>query len=893
MTQLESVPGGLAVTMEPAVLAGKFRAPQPGPDVLRRDRLTALIEQATERPVTVITAPPGAGKTVAAAGWAAARARSRRIAWLSIDEGDRDPGAFWACMTAALAAGGAAGGTPLVPRGREAADDIPGDLVNAVRKLSGSLVLVIDDVHALAGSDVLPGLALLIHHAPAALRLILCGRSVPGLHLAKMRLSGALSEIRAADLACTAQEADAYFDHLGLPPGPAERDALLRQTEGWMAGPRLAALIEARDGGLTVDAVAADPIVAEYMRDEVLDWQPAPVRQFLRRTSIAQRVTAGFADQVTGEPGSARVLDRLHRENILVSRDGTDGYRYHRFLRQVLLGELRCETPDEVPGLYSRAARWHAAQADVIEAVRCVAEAAEWDAAPQVLTEAGLAGALTERTAELETALGRLPGQWRADPAVAAALAMARLYRGDPDSAKAYLALAVPALDKNVPDRLVIELWLATLRLLRQPDADSIAACLPLAEKARASAGRQREHQAAGLLWMALGTVLLRRWEITAAGGALTAAHHQLTAAGTEALAARVRGWLALAAALGGDLGTAADLSAQLTDPGAPAMTDGPLEQPEPPAAALDPAARCLAAMAAAQVAIDRDDLIGAARLLDEAEPALSAPLPGEPDMAVLLAAARARVALAEGDVERARDLARLVRDKYETDGPVLSALDFDAALRAGDLALAAEVLPQETGRDRPDQAAARARLLLAQGDPAVALGLALDAAHEDQAGTRRDRVTALLTAVIAARRTATDAEAAKLLEEALAIAEPHELYRPFLDAGGAVHSAIALLIAPASPVAGFAARVHERFVCQPSSRAAGNGPAEHEATALTSSELAVLRLLRSYMSNQDIADTLFLSVNTVKTHLRSVYYKLGVSSRREAVERGVRLRIL
>jgi LuxR family maltose regulon positive regulatory protein len=322
-------------------------------------------------------------------------------------------------------------------------------------------------------------------------------------------------------------------------------------------------------------------------------------------------------------------------------------------------------------------------------------------------------------------------------------------------------------------------------------------------------------------------------------------------------------------------------------------MADGPLEQPEPPTAALDPAARCLAAMAAAQVAIDRDDLIGAARLLDEAEPALSAPLPGEPDMAVLLAAARARVALAEGDVERARDLARLVRDKYETDGPVLSALDFDAALRAGDLALAAEVLPQETGRDRPDQAAARARLLLAQGDPAVALGLALDAAHEDQAGTRRDRVTALLTAVIAARRTATDAEAAKLLEEALAIAEPHELYRPFLDAGGAVHSAIALLIAPASPVAGFAARVHERFVCQPSSRAAGNGPAEHEATALTSSELAVLRLLRSYMSNQDIADTLFLSVNTVKTHLRSVYYKLGVSSRREAVERGVRLRIL
>jgi len=960
MTQLESIPGGIAVSMDPAPVttigAGKFRVPQPGADVFRRDRLTALIEQATERPVTVITAPPGAGKTVACAGWAAARARSRRIAWLSLDDGDRDPGRFWACMTAALAAASAVtttvtsvgpglaggGGTPLVPRGREAPDDLPGDLVNAVRKLSGSLVLVIDDVHALAGSDVLPGLALLIHQAPATLRLILCGRSVPGLHLAKMRLSGALSEVRAADLACTAEEADAYFDHLGLAAGPAERAELLRRTEGWMAGPRLAALVAARDGGLNPGALAADPIVAEYVRDEVLDWQPPAIRQFLRCTSIAERVTADFAGEVTGEPASARILDTLHRENTLVVRDGADGYRYHPFLRQVLLGELRCELAADLPGLFSRAARWYAGHGDAVEALRCAAEAGQWEAAGPLLAEAGLAGALTERVAEFETVIGRLPAEWRADPAVAAALALARLYRGDPDSAEAYLDLATGAGSEDagplnddsgsVPDRLVIELWLATLRLLRRPDAESVAACLPLAERARASAGRPQEHQAAGLLWVALGTVQLRRLEYTAAADALTAAYHQLTAAGSGLLATRVRGWLALTAALGGDLSIAADLAAELLDEGPPAAgtADGPAATAGPPArlatsplgepaagtgtaAAAGSAARCLATMAAAQLALDRDDLIGAARLLDEAEPALPPALPGEPDLGVLLAATRARVALAEGDVERARDLVRLVRGRHETDGPVLSALDFDVALRAGDLALAARALhPADSTRPggRPDQAAARARLLLAEGDPATALGMALDAAQDDgdrpasQAGarpatcprprpSRRDRVTALLAGVVAARRSGTDAEAAKLLEEALALAEPHDLYRPFLDAGGAVHSAIALLVAPASPVAGFAARVHERFVTQPSSRAAGSGPAEHEASALTASELAVLRLLRSYMSNQDIADTLFLSVNTVKTHLRSVYYKLGVSSRREAVERGVRLRIL
>ncbi|MGH3281899.1 MAG: response regulator transcription factor, partial [Trebonia sp.] len=116
----------------------------------------------------------------------------------------------------------------------------------------------------------------------------------------------------------------------------------------------------------------------------------------------------------------------------------------------------------------------------------------------------------------------------------------------------------------------------------------------------------------------------------------------------------------------------------------------------------------------------------------------------------------------------------------------------------------------------------------------------------------------------------------------------------PFLDGGAAVHSAAAILITPSSPAAGFAARMHDHFVCQPSSsRAGASPPDERQAPVLTTSELAVLRLLRSYMSNQDIADTLFLSVNTVKTHLRSVYSKLGVSSRREAVKLGTRLRLL
>jgi len=177
----------------------------------------------------------------------------------------------------------------------------------------------------------------------------------------------------------------------------------------------------------------------------------------------------------------------------------------------------------------------------------------------------------------------------------------------------------------------------------------------------------------------------------------------------------------------------------------------------------------------------------------------------------------------------------------------------------------------------------------VADGDPAGALKAAGECL--DTAGvTLRDQITALLVATVANRRLGTADDAAALLEHALAIAEPHGAYRPFLEAGMGVHSAIAILIPPASRAVAFAARVRERFVCQ---LPASGTRADVESPPLTLSELAVLRLLPSYLTNQEIADALFLSVNTVKTHLRSVYRKLGVTSRRAAIARGRRLHLV
>jgi LuxR family maltose regulon positive regulatory protein len=870
MRQLTPASGVAIVQAEPQVSGEKYRVPQPGAAILPRRRLTDLLDQAVTRPVTLVTAPVGAGKTVACANWAAARARTGRVAWLSLDEGDREAPRFWASVASALAVGGAAP-LPFVPRGRDAADGLATDAVQAMRKPSASVTFVIDDVQVLEDSDVLSGLAFLLQHVPPALHFVLSGRCVPVMHLAKIRVASGLSEIGAADLACTSEEADAYFAEVGLSCDPAVRDELLWNTEGWMTGLRLAALIGQRDAVLSASAIGTDPIVADYMRDEVLDHQPAVVREFLCRTSVAERLTGDFADYLTGASGGAQILDRLDRRNSFVSRDGDGAYRCHPLLRDALHGELRRQLPREVPALLGRAARWYGTHQEALTALRYCAEACDWDYFSQVLTDVGYAEALPDQLAELEAVLGLVPEDRRsADPAVTIALATVRSCRGDAESAEAYLRRAEETLDATDPAaRLVVELSIAASHVLHHPDDEVLTRGLTLADKVAATARTQPEHRVLGLLWLELGKALLCRREIVAARHALASAERQLAAADRPRLRLRARGWQAVADVFYGDLGGAAVILEELRDAVAPY-----------------PGARCFTAIAAVHLALEQDDLALATRLLNQVDPAAVTWLPGEPDGGTLWMLTKARAALAGGDVAGARDLARLVRDKHAMDTPLVRALDADIALHCGDLPVAAVALGGAGGERPAGDLAARARLLLAGGDSAAAVEKARACLRADDA-TLRDRITALLTAALASRRLGESGEATALLEDALVTAEPHDAFRPFLDAGGAAHSAIAILIPPASPAASFAARVRERFARRLPAGMPDSEQLGHADQPLTQSEIAVLRLLGSHLTNQEIAAALFISVNTVKTHLRSAYRKLGVTSRRQAVERG------
>ena len=363
-----------AVTSERDVLlATKLHMPRPRPDLVPRPRLAERLDEGLARGLMLVCAPAGYGKTVLLADWA--RRGPQPTAWLSLDVGDNDPARFWRHAVAALdrsRPGLAERVGPLFgPPAPASYEGLVTALINelAAGSDANQTLLVLDDYHLIDSEAVHTSLGFLLEHRPPGLHLVLASRSDPPLALARLRGRGQLTELRAADLRFTADEAAAM-----LRQGAAVSDAALPETalaalaartEGWAAGLQLAALSlrgQPDAVGFTAAFTGSHRYVLDFLAEEVLEHQSEQVRTFLLETSVLERLSAPLCDTVTSRPGSQALLEEAERAGLfVVPLDEVRGWwRYHHLFADLLRARLQAEQPGRVPELHRNAAAWYA-----------------------------------------------------------------------------------------------------------------------------------------------------------------------------------------------------------------------------------------------------------------------------------------------------------------------------------------------------------------------------------------------------------------------------------------------------------------------------------------------------------------------------------------------------
>src|SRR5262245_51857016 len=411
----------------------------------------------TSARVTVVSAPPGSGKTVLLRSWISQAGVAGSAAWVTARRGERDPQQFWLSVLGSLRQ--TASGLVLV-QPLTAAPDLDGwaiaeRLLADLAPLRERIYLVIDDVQELGLAEAQRQLELLTMRAPEELRFMLATRHDVRLGLHRLRLEGELTEIREPDLRFTMDEARELFDAAGVKL--ADLALLVERTEGWAAGLRLAALSLAglpHPGRLAEEFSGTERTVAEYLLAEVLDRQPEPVRRLLLRTSVLERVNGELADLLTGDNGGERVLKDLEQANaFVVSLDARRSwFRYHHLFADLLRLELRRTAPGEVTALHRTAAGWFAGHGYPVEAVRHAQAARDWGLAAQLLADNWYSLQLDGRAATIHQLLAAFPAGIRTADAELAALAAAEeLAHESLEAAERYLVVAERGMT-SVPD---------------------------------------------------------------------------------------------------------------------------------------------------------------------------------------------------------------------------------------------------------------------------------------------------------------------------------------------------------------------------------------------------------------------------------------------------------
>ena len=358
----------------------KLYVPRTRRGLVPRPRLAERLGGSSQPRLTLISGPAGFGKTTLLATWVdAATAAGRRVAWVSLEETERDPASFWSYVATALddaVPGVGAGVLPALESPHPPMESVLATLLNELGAVPDGVDLVLDDYHLADGDAIAADVGFLLEHLPQEVHLVISTRADPALPLARLRARGELVEVRSADLRFTLDEVAAYLnDVVGLDLPAADVAALEGRTEGWIAALQLAALsLQGREdaSGFIAGFAGDDRYVVDYLVEEVLVRQTEIVRTFLLDTSILERLSGPLCDAVTGVGDTKAVLESLDRANLFVVPldDSRHWYRYHHLFADVLRAHLHDERPDDVAGLHGRAADWYAAAGEPVPAVR-------------------------------------------------------------------------------------------------------------------------------------------------------------------------------------------------------------------------------------------------------------------------------------------------------------------------------------------------------------------------------------------------------------------------------------------------------------------------------------------------------------------------------------------
>lgn len=869
-----------------SLLTTKLYIPSPRPNLVPRPRLVEQLDDGLRlgHKLTLISASAGSGKTTLLGEWAHRDAPLRepkvRVAWLSLDEDDNDPARFWAYVVAALQTIHPQLGQSALPmlQGPQPPPirSILAPLLNEVAALPEPIALILDDYHLITEQAIHDGVAFLLDHLPRQVHLGLATRADPPLPIARLRARGQLTELRADDLRFTSEEVAAFLnDVMGLSLRPADIAALEARTEGWISGLHLAALsLQGReDAHAFVEAfTGGHQYILDYLIEEVLSRQPQPVQRFLLQTSILDRLCAPLCDALTGEHYGAEMLERLQRDNLFTVPldDERRWYRYHHLFGDLLRKRLGQATPpDQVFELHRRASRWHAENGLLEQAVKHARAAGDFERIAQIAEQSAGASLLDARLTTLLRWVDALPQDvLHAHPRLQVYRAWALFMNGHLEAAQQALGecrqalKALPPSPENDALRRVLTRLLDTIDMIAQGFMCSvdnqIEAALRMCSRARDLALEDGHVFLAAQATEGLALTYYHQGRLRASAQSCqqvidlavqSAAQAPLAAAGYVELAGIHTEW--------NDLDTAADL----LDHALALCRQWGIVQ------TLNEAY-----VAQSRLLQARGDIAGAWEMLGKAREASS--MEGDTSMVNFrLTTQQARLNLAAGEPEKA---ARWVEG-------------MEAALASGRQLPAAFAATLQTTLARAYLAQDRAEDALAVLEPLLT--------SAEIAGVYLFVVEICALKALALHALGDTSAALASLARSLALAEPKGFARVYLNEGAPM--ARLLREAAAQGIASnYANRLLDGFrVCEYGS--VGETPIPpytHTPTlpdSLTSRELDVLRLINDGLSNQEIAEKLVIALNTVKRHTSSIYGKLGVKSRTQAIARARELGLI